>query len=84
MVVIELPSAKDGEGAVGPITTTRSGLPPKQQPGVSHTAGSTLAFTPMTLAFQNLVYTVTLPSGEPIDLLKGIDGFFKPGMYVGR
>lgn len=45
------------------------------------TAGptSTLSFEPMTLAFRNLSYTINLPSGEPVELLKYVDGYFKPG-----
>lgn len=38
-----------------------------------------LPFTPTTLAFRNLTYTVKLPSGEPIDLLHGVSGYAKPG-----
>ena len=49
----------------------------EQQAGGS--SSSSLAFTPMALAFRELVYTVSLPTGEPIDLLKGIDAYFKPG-----
>lgn len=38
-----------------------------------------LAFTPVTLSVKDLWYSVTLKSGESIDLLKGIDAFFRPG-----
>lgn len=45
----------------------------------STSSGGGLSFTPMTLAFRQLFYTVPLPNGESIDLLKGIDAYFKPG-----
>lgn len=40
---------------------------------------SAMAFTPITLAIRNLVYTVTLPTGETKDLLQGVNAYFKPG-----
>jgi ABC-type multidrug transport system permease subunit len=36
-------------------------------------------FTPVTLAFKEIWYTVTLRGGEELDLLKEVSGFFKPG-----
>jgi ABC-type multidrug transport system fused ATPase/permease subunit len=36
-------------------------------------------FDRISLAFKDIWYTVTLPSGEDIDLLKGVGGFFEPG-----
>ena len=38
-----------------------------------------LAFTPMTLAIRNLVYSVPLPGGASKDLLQGVDAHVKPG-----
>jgi len=37
-----------------------------------------LPFEPLTFAFRKIWYTVKLPSGDEVDLLKGVDGFFKP------
>eukprot|EP00981_Chlorochromonas_danica_P016054 scaffold15387_cov368-Ochromonas_danica.AAC.1 len=38
-----------------------------------------LPFDPISFAFDNIWYTVTLPNGEDVDLLKGVSGFFEPG-----
>eukprot|EP00981_Chlorochromonas_danica_P004732 scaffold954_cov173-Ochromonas_danica.AAC.18 len=38
-----------------------------------------LPFEPISFAFKDIWYTVTLPSGEDIDLLKGVNGYFEPG-----
>jgi len=37
-----------------------------------------LSFAPVTLCAQDLWYTVTLKTGESIDLLKDINAYFKP------
>ena len=38
-----------------------------------------LPFDQVSLAFKEISYTVSLSTGEEIDLLKGIDGYFEPG-----
>jgi ABC-type multidrug transport system ATPase subunit/ABC-type multidrug transport system permease subunit len=38
-----------------------------------------IPFDPVTLAFQDLWYTVTLKGGEELDLLKGLSGYAEPG-----
>lgn len=38
-----------------------------------------LPFDPISFAFDNVWYSVTLPNGEVVDLLKGVNGFFEPG-----
>lgn len=43
--------------------------------------GVELPFEPVSFSFKEIWYTVTLPSGDDIDLLKGVDGYFEPG-YV--
>jgi ABC-type lipoprotein export system ATPase subunit/ABC-type multidrug transport system permease subunit len=42
-------------------------------------SGGDVPFTPVTLAFKEIFYTVTLKGGEELDLLKNVSGFFKPG-----
>jgi hypothetical protein len=46
---------------------------------VSYENDVQLPFEPLSLAFRNITYTVTLPSGEDIDLLRNVDGYFEPG-----
>ena len=73
------PPAVPGTGRSSVMSTgSQMPVPGKFSRGQT-TNSSALAFTPMTLAFRNLSYTVTLPNGEQIELLKGIDGYFKPG-----
>eukprot|EP00981_Chlorochromonas_danica_P012641 scaffold5237_cov170-Ochromonas_danica.AAC.17 len=38
-----------------------------------------LPFDPISFAFDNIWYSVTLPNGEVVDLLKGVNGYFEPG-----
>ncbi len=38
-----------------------------------------LPFDQVSIAFKDIWYTVPLPSGEEIDLLKGVEGYFEPG-----
>jgi ABC-type multidrug transport system ATPase subunit len=38
-----------------------------------------LPFDQVSIAFKDMWYTVNLPNGEEIDLLKGVDGYFEPG-----
>ncbi|CAM9211888.1 unnamed protein product [Ectocarpus fasciculatus] len=38
-----------------------------------------LPFDPVTFAFKDIWYTVTLKGGEELDLLKGVSGYFEPG-----
>ena len=38
-----------------------------------------LPFEPVSFAFNDVWYTVKLRSGEELDLLKGVSGFFEPG-----
>lgn len=41
--------------------------------------GVEIPFEPVNFAFKDVWYTVNLKSGEELDLLKGVSGFFKPG-----
>jgi ABC-type multidrug transport system fused ATPase/permease subunit len=43
---------------------------------------NSLPFDPVTFAFKNISYTVTLPSKEEKMLLKGVDGFVEPGNMI--
>lgn len=36
-------------------------------------------YDPVTFAFKDIWYTVKLPSGEELDLLRGVSGYFEPG-----
>jgi ABC-type multidrug transport system fused ATPase/permease subunit len=38
-----------------------------------------LPFDPISFAFKDIWYTVTLSSGEDVDLLRGVNGYFEPG-----
>ena len=38
-----------------------------------------IPFEPVSFSFKDVWYTVKLPSGEELDLLKGVSGFFEPG-----
>lgn len=40
---------------------------------------SSLPFDKISFAFKDIWYSVTLPSGDEVDLLKGVNGFFEPG-----
>eukprot|EP01034_Spumella_vulgaris_P047519 gene47519-biopygen36386 len=42
-------------------------------------AHAEIPYNPVSFAFRDIGYTVTLPSGEKLDLLKGVSGFFEPG-----
>jgi len=37
-----------------------------------------LPFEAASFAFKDIWYTVTLPGGEELDLLRGVSGFFEP------
>lgn len=51
----------------------------------NHKIGSVeLPFEHVTFAFKDIKYTVTLPSGEVIDLLEGVSGFVEPGNITGN
>jgi ABC-type multidrug transport system ATPase subunit/ABC-type multidrug transport system permease subunit len=50
----------------------------------SHTMGASLSFTPVTLVFKHLWYSVELPKPqgggkERVELVKGVSGYAKPG-----
>jgi ABC-type multidrug transport system ATPase subunit/ABC-type multidrug transport system permease subunit len=38
-----------------------------------------LPFDPICFAFKDILYTVTLPNGEDVDLLQNVNGYFEPG-----
>jgi hypothetical protein len=38
-----------------------------------------IPFEPVTFAFQDIWYTIKLPKGEELDLLRGVSGYFEPG-----
>eukprot|EP01034_Spumella_vulgaris_P047486 gene47486-biopygen33849 len=38
-----------------------------------------IPYEPMAFAFKDVWYTVTLPTGENLELLKGVSGYFEPG-----
>eukprot|EP01034_Spumella_vulgaris_P025560 gene25560-biopygen22067 len=38
-----------------------------------------IPYQPVTFAFKDIGYSVTLPSGENLELLKGVSGYFEPG-----
>eukprot|EP01034_Spumella_vulgaris_P047541 gene47541-biopygen37372 len=53
-----------------------------QQKEVKQKADSLITeipYDPVVFSFKDIVYTVTLPNGEELDLLKGVSGFFEPG-----
>jgi ABC-type multidrug transport system ATPase subunit len=65
-------------GAVG-IEMTRMHEGGEAKEAISGDEPSSLSFTPMTLAFRGLGYSVRGAKGEQIDLLHDVDGYFKPG-----
>eukprot|EP01034_Spumella_vulgaris_P047573 gene47573-biopygen39029 len=38
-----------------------------------------IPFEPVSFAFKDVWYTVTLPTGDDLDLLRGVSGYFEPG-----
>jgi len=40
--------------------------------------GMTLPFSPVTLAFQDIYYTITMKDGQIVDLLQGVTGYANP------
>lgn len=46
---------------------------------LSQTATQQLPFEQISMAFKDICYTVTLPSGDDIDLLRNVNGYFEPG-----
>eukprot|EP01034_Spumella_vulgaris_P047481 gene47481-biopygen33234 len=38
-----------------------------------------IPYEPVTFSFKDIWYTVTLPNGEDLDLLRGVSGYFEPG-----
>ncbi len=47
--------------------------------GSNRLAKAQLPFDPVSFAFKDIWYTVTLANGEDVDLLKGVNGYFEPG-----
>lgn len=85
-------SKSDNARAVIPVTTNEkkedgcdleSGdIPPSVEvlsKGENSYKVDQLPYDPISFSFRDIWYTVTLPSGEDIDLLKGVSGFFEPG-----
>lgn len=52
--------------------------PPRQHYGAVHKKVEQLPFDPISFAFRDISYTVTLPSGDDIELLHEVNGFFEP------
>ncbi|KAE8982369.1 ABC transporter G family member 43 [Phytophthora fragariae] len=63
------------------LATTPKALPKPGDNTILDVVPAPPAFTPVTLAFRNLHYSVPKPSNpkEPIELLKGISGYALPG-----
>ena len=75
-----IPNRPDGSASKMILDAMESGLPQQAiQPSPSSTSPATLSFEPVSMAFKEISYTVTLSNGEDIDLLKEVDGFFEPG-----
>jgi ABC-type multidrug transport system ATPase subunit/ABC-type multidrug transport system permease subunit len=47
--------------------------------GSSRVTKAMLPYEPVSFAFKDIWYTVTLPKGESIDLLQNVNGYFEPG-----
>ncbi|RYH29131.1 ATP-binding cassette domain-containing protein [archaeon] len=74
---MQLQVALDEEaGKADELPSTRSveEVSRAQPPAEDH-----IPFDRISVAFKDIWYSITLPSGDDIDLLKGVNGFFEPG-----
>ncbi|RYH32062.1 ATP-binding cassette domain-containing protein [archaeon] len=65
----------DMDGVADVEQGTPASVPTKDKTSTAQT----LPFDPVTMAFKDVRYTVTLLTGEDVDLLNGVSGFFEPG-----
>ena len=77
----EIELMETGAGAAGGGSLSVSSPAPSMvsSPSISAVTYEQLNFDQVSMAFKDIWYTVTLPNGEDVDLLKGVNGFFEPG-----